>query len=69
MISDDPLKELSMSDEEILYFEHRAQVEVELAENSTKPEVIDAHRKMANAYFERLVELRLSRAKQDRAPL
>ncbi|WP_159513424.1 hypothetical protein [Sphingomonas sp. T1] len=54
-----------MSDDEILYFEHRAQVEVELAENATKPEVVDAHRKMADAYLERLVELRLSRAKPD----
>ncbi|MCP6237308.1 hypothetical protein NL436_27890, partial [Klebsiella pneumoniae] len=49
-------------DDEIIYFEHRVEAELELAQHATKAEVVAAHCKMANAYMERIEELRAAAA-------
>lgn len=47
-----------MIDDDIAYFEHRAEAELELAQHATKLEVVAAHCQMANAYLEKITGLR-----------
>lgn len=43
-----------MSNEDLTYYRHRAETEIERAAQATLPKVVAAHRKLANAYFERI---------------
>ena len=51
-----------MADDDIIYFQYRAEAELELAQHATKSEVVAAHCKMADAYFERVAGLRAAEA-------
>lgn len=39
------------------YYQHRAEVEIELAQQATEPPVVQAHYKLAEAYLARVSEL------------
>ena len=43
-----------MSEEDVSYFQQRAEAELERAQLATKPEVVHAHYEMANAYLARI---------------
>lgn len=43
-----------MTEEDILYFQRRAEAELELAQQATKPEVVSAHHQLAEAYLARI---------------
>lgn len=43
-----------MSADDLTYYRHRAETEIELAAQATLPEVVAAHYQLANAYFERI---------------
>lgn len=44
----------TMTDEDIFYFQRRAEAEFKLARQATKPEVVAAHRQLAEAYLGRI---------------
>lgn len=46
-----------MSDDDIEYFLHRAEVEFEAAQRATAPEVAATHQGLAEAYLKRVAEL------------
>ncbi|WP_242122401.1 hypothetical protein [Sphingomonas lacusdianchii] len=43
-----------MTDDDIFYFQRRAEAEFKLARQATKPEVVAAHRQLAEAYLGRI---------------
>lgn len=43
-----------MSQDDIGYFQRRAEYELELAQQATHPNVVAAHYRLANAYLERI---------------
>lgn len=43
-----------MSDKDISYFRRRAEAELDLAQQATKPEVVAAHHQLAEAYLDRI---------------
>ena len=43
-----------MNEDDAIYFQRRAETELELAQRATKPEVVLAHYTLANAYLERV---------------
>jgi hypothetical protein len=43
-----------MSNDDLTYYRHRAETEIELAAQATVPEVVAARYQLANAYFERI---------------
>ncbi|MBB4050284.1 hypothetical protein [Sphingomonas zeae] len=47
-----------MIDDDIVYFQHRAETEIELAQLATSSKIVAAHYKMADAYFEKIDALR-----------
>lgn len=44
-----------MTEDDISYFQRRAEAELALAQQATKPEVVAVHHKLAEAYFDRIV--------------
>ena len=51
-----------MSDDDLNYFEGRAQTELEMAQRSELPQVSAVHYKLAEAYLERVKALEISAA-------
>lgn len=43
-----------MSENDVSYFRRRAEAELVLAQQATKPEVVRAHCQLADAYLERI---------------
>lgn len=43
--------------DDIDYYRHRAEIELEQAQQATEPEVVKAHVELANAYLERVNQL------------
>lgn len=43
-----------MSDADFSYFQRRAEAELALAQRASRPEVVSAHVRLAEAYLERL---------------
>ena len=50
-----------MSEDDQLYFQHRAEVELAIAQKSTNPEVVRAHYLLSEAYLEKVAEIGFSR--------
>ena len=46
-----------MSNDDIGYYQRRAETELGQAERATSPEVMRAHSELANAYLERIAEV------------
>ena len=57
-----------MSDDDLNYFEGRAQTELEMAQRSETPEVTAAHYNLAEAYLERVDALRASATTEPGGP-
>jgi hypothetical protein len=47
-------RELIMSNDDLTYYRHRAEIETELAAQATQPEVVAVHTQLATAYLERV---------------
>ena len=43
-----------MFDDDVSYYQHRAEIEVERAQQATSPEVVRVHHQLAEAYLDRL---------------
>jgi hypothetical protein len=43
-----------MTEDDIIYLQRRAEAELELAQQATKPEVVAAHHQLAEAYLDRI---------------
>ena len=43
-----------MFEDDRIYYQHRAEVELEIAQKATAPEVVKAHHLLAEAYLEKL---------------
>jgi len=50
-----------MSEDDQVYFQHRAEVELAIAQKSTTPEVVRAHYLLSEAYLEKVAEIGISR--------
>lgn len=46
-----------MFDDEKFYFQHRAEIEVERAQQATLPSVVSVHYQLAEAYLNKLASL------------
>jgi len=46
-----------MFEDDKVYYQHRAQVELEIAQKATVPEVVKAHHVLAEAYLEKLASV------------
>lgn len=52
-----------MFEDDRSYYQHRAEVELEIAQKATAPEVVRAHHLLAEAYLEKLNSAVPARAK------
>ena len=50
-------RESVMSNDDVTYYRHRAEVETEMAAQATLPQAVAAHYKLANAYFDRIAPI------------
>jgi len=50
-----------MSEDDQVYFQHRAEVELAIAQKSTAPEVVRAHYLLSEAYLEKVAKVGSSR--------
>jgi hypothetical protein len=48
------LKGFPVPDDDLAYFERRAEQELQLAQQASDPQVVDAHYRLAELYLERL---------------
>jgi len=46
-----------MSEKDQVYFQHRAEVELAIAQKSTTPEVVRAHYLLSEAYLEKVAKI------------
>ncbi|MBI0533901.1 hypothetical protein D9602_21405 [Sphingomonas sp. TX0522] len=53
--------EEGMTEDDVLYFQRRAGAELELAQRATKPEVVAAHHRLAEAYLDRIASVEPAR--------
>jgi len=51
-----------MFDDDRSYYQHRAEIELEIAQRATAPEVVRAHHLLAEAYLEKLASAEPARA-------
>lgn len=56
-----------MAEDDIEYFQHRAEVELEMAQRAVTPEVLAPHVELANAYLEQVKALTQSASEQQQA--
>ncbi|MFD1788548.1 hypothetical protein ACFSC3_13325 [Sphingomonas floccifaciens] len=54
-----------MTEDDIEYFQHRAEVELEMAQRAVTPEVMVPHVELANAYLEQVEALKRSASEQE----
>ena len=50
-----------MTEDDVLYFQRRAGAELELAQRATKPEVVAAPHRLAEAYLDRIASVEPAR--------
>lgn len=57
-------RSVTVSEDDIGYYQRRAEAELERAQQATRPEVVRAHFQLANAYLERIASAEPARRAQ-----